>query len=92
MSLIDPEISNSCYESNILRCVHIGLLCVQEHAKDRPTMPTVVSMLASEIVNLPPPRKVAFVLRHHLSSSESSSRENKINSNNNVTITEIQGR
>ena len=92
MSLIDPEISDPCYESNILRCVHIGLLCVQEHAKDRPTMSTVVSMLASEIVNLPPPGKVAFVLRHHLSSSESSSRENKNNSNNNVTITEIQGR
>ncbi|MED6111860.1 hypothetical protein PIB30_056219 [Stylosanthes scabra] len=35
--------------SEALRCVHISLLCVQEHAHDRPNMSSVVMMLGSEI-------------------------------------------
>ncbi|KAH1120602.1 hypothetical protein J1N35_003762 [Gossypium stocksii] len=36
-------------EKEIWRCIHVGLLCVQEFAKDRPTMPTVVSILNNTI-------------------------------------------
>jgi len=36
--LIDPEICNPDYMDQILRCIHFGLLCVQEIAKERPTM------------------------------------------------------
>ncbi|TYJ48098.1 hypothetical protein E1A91_A01G036100v1 [Gossypium mustelinum] len=52
--------SYSKNEKEIWRCIHIGLLCVQEFAKDRPTMPTVVSMLNSEISNLSTPKQPAF--------------------------------
>ncbi|CAI9292659.1 unnamed protein product [Lactuca saligna] len=31
-----------------LRCIHVGLLCVQDLAEDRPTMSEAVSMLCSE--------------------------------------------
>ncbi|XP_027351543.1 G-type lectin S-receptor-like serine/threonine-protein kinase At1g11330 [Abrus precatorius] len=91
-SLIDPEILASHSEDQILRCIHIAFLCVQEVAKTRPTMTTVVSMLNSEISRLPPPKQVAFVQKQYSSSLESSSQENQGNSNNNVTLTEIQGR
>ncbi|XP_020202641.1 G-type lectin S-receptor-like serine/threonine-protein kinase At1g11330 [Cajanus cajan] len=91
-SLVDPEISGSGSEDHILRCIHIAFLCVQEVAKTRPTMTAVLSMLNSEISHLPPPRQVGFVQKHNSSSLESSSQENQCNSNNHVTLTEIQGR
>ncbi|KAK7412249.1 hypothetical protein VNO78_03700 [Psophocarpus tetragonolobus] len=90
--LVDPEISASGSDDHILRCIHIAFLCVQEVAKTRPTMTTVLSMLNSEISHLPPPRQVAFVQKQSSSSLESSSQENQCNSNNHVTLTEIQGR
>ncbi|MED6140625.1 hypothetical protein PIB30_095044 [Stylosanthes scabra] len=91
-SLIDPEIKDSCFEKSILRCIHIGLLCVQELTKERPTISTVVLMLISEITHLPPPGQVAFVHKQNLHSSESSQKSHQSNSNNNVTLTELEGR
>ncbi|PNY01731.1 G-type lectin S-receptor-like serine/threonine-kinase [Trifolium pratense] len=63
VSLIDPQICNPEYLDDILRCIHIGLLCVQEIAKERPTMATVVSMLNSEIVKFPRPFQPGFIQR-----------------------------
>ncbi|KAG6641561.1 hypothetical protein CIPAW_09G082300 [Carya illinoinensis] len=37
-NLADPTIRNSCSETQIMRCIHIGLLCVQENLADRPNM------------------------------------------------------
>ncbi|KAL5133917.1 G-type lectin S-receptor-like serine/threonine-protein kinase [Glycine soja] len=89
MSIIDPEIHDPMFEKSILRCIHIGLLCVQELTKERPTISTVVLMLISEITHLPPPRQVAFVQKQNCQSSESS-QKSQFNSNNDVTISEIQ--
>ncbi|CAN1319144.1 G-type lectin S-receptor-like serine/threonine-protein kinase RKS1 [Linum perenne] len=47
--------------SEALRCIQIGLLCVEENASDRPNMLTVVLMLNSETTPVPSPRKPAFV-------------------------------
>ncbi|KAL2926567.1 hypothetical protein RDABS01_019395 [Bienertia sinuspersici] len=44
-SLIDPTISDPCFEVEILKCIHVGLLCVQEFPQDRPSISTVISML-----------------------------------------------
>ncbi|CAH2056714.1 unnamed protein product [Thlaspi arvense] len=43
-----------------LRYMHVGLLCVQEDAYDRPTMSSVAVMLKSETVTLCQPEKPAF--------------------------------
>jgi len=91
-SLIDPGIYDPNLHKYFYRCIHIGLLCVQEFAADRPTMATVISMLNSEIADLPPPRKPAFILREYMLSSLSSVRENDLNSLNIVSISDIQGR
>ncbi|KAK7287348.1 hypothetical protein RIF29_00620 [Crotalaria pallida] len=91
LSVIDPEIYDPCSENSILRCIQIGLLCVQELPKERPAISTVVLMLISEITQLPSPNKVAFVHKQNLPSSTSSQKSQPI-SNNNVTLTEIQGR
>ena len=92
VALIDPMISEQCYEMEILRCIHVGLLCVQEFAKNRPTASTIISMLKSEIVDLPHPKKPAFTKRQIGLDTESSKPGQRKYSVNNVTSTMIQGR
>ncbi|GMN53382.1 hypothetical protein TIFTF001_022524 [Ficus carica] len=48
--------------SEIMRCIHIGLLCVQESAEQRPTMSSVVLMLTSHSTTLPLPSRPAFFM------------------------------
>ncbi|KAJ4976433.1 hypothetical protein NE237_001539 [Protea cynaroides] len=43
--LIDSILKENCSRSEIMRCIHIGLLCVQEDVADRPTMANIVLML-----------------------------------------------
>ncbi|GLT46120.1 hypothetical protein SLA2020_199000 [Shorea laevis] len=60
LELVDPTFDEFCSHNQILRCIHIGLLCVQDHAVDRPNMPDVVSMLSNETMSLPEPKQPAF--------------------------------
>ncbi|XP_054778350.1 uncharacterized protein LOC129286414 [Prosopis cineraria] len=90
--LIDPRIYDTNLEKDILRCIHIGLLCVQDLARERPSMSIVVSMLNSEIINLPPPNQPAFIQWQSLTCSASSEESQTLFSNNSVSITEIDGR
>ncbi|BAT93991.1 hypothetical protein VIGAN_08055300 [Vigna angularis var. angularis] len=46
----------------MLRCIHIGLLCVQENLIDRPTMATIILMLNSYSLSLPIPAEPAFYM------------------------------
>ena len=48
--------------TEIIRYIHIGLLCVQENVADRPTMASVVLMLSSYSITLPTPSKPAFCM------------------------------
>ncbi|OVA04108.1 Protein kinase domain [Macleaya cordata] len=93
-SLIDPTLlCESVFEVEILRCIHVGLLCVQEFSKDRPTMSTILSMLTSEIATLPSPNQPAFIERRiNLSESNSLQKSQESCSINNLTITNVEGR
>ncbi|CAJ2678389.1 unnamed protein product [Trifolium pratense] len=57
MELLDPSIRDSSPKSKALRCIHIGMLCVQDSASNRPNMSSVVLMLESEATALPLPVK-----------------------------------
>ncbi|KAF3968590.1 hypothetical protein CMV_007542 [Castanea mollissima] len=92
IALIDALIYEPCFEIEILRCIQVGLLCVQEFAQDRPTISDVVSMLKSEIVDPPLPMKPAFIERQIGSGTDSSQRRQTECSVNNVTVTMVQGR
>ncbi|XP_060196400.1 G-type lectin S-receptor-like serine/threonine-protein kinase At1g11330 [Lycium barbarum] len=59
-NFIDPVIWDPNFEMVLTKCIHIGLLCVQEFARDRPTISTVLSMLSSEVISLPAPLQPAF--------------------------------
>ncbi|XP_047974248.1 cysteine-rich receptor-like protein kinase 44 [Salvia hispanica] len=59
--MIDPTLmSASASRNDMLRCIHIGLLCVQENASDRPTMASVVVMLQSLSSTFPVPLQPGF--------------------------------
>ncbi|XP_059635567.1 G-type lectin S-receptor-like serine/threonine-protein kinase At1g11300 [Cornus florida] len=81
--LIDPTISDPCFEVEILRYIHVGLLCVQEFTRDRLTISTALSMFSSEIANLPTPKQPTFTEKEILPNKSSPA---------NVTVTVIEGR
>ncbi|CAI0431193.1 unnamed protein product [Linum tenue] len=57
------ESSKPSEVSRISRCVNVGLLCVQDHASDRPTMASVLSMLSGE-TSLPRPTKPTYTFQN----------------------------
>lgn len=65
---------------------------MQEAANDRPSVPTVCSMLSSEIVDIPEPKQPAFITRNGVSEAESSENSDLKASINDVSITEVTGR
>ncbi|CAL9001584.1 unnamed protein product [Prunus brigantina] len=62
-NLIDPTLKTGS-RNEIIRCIHIGLLCVQENVADRPTMASVILMMNSYSLSLtlPVPSQPAFYL------------------------------
>ncbi|KAF5475569.1 hypothetical protein F2P56_007363 [Juglans regia] len=91
-NLVDPMISEPSFEMEILRCIHVGLLCVQDFAKDRPTVSVAISMLKSEIVDLPRPKQPAFTATQIATDTSSQCKQRAGGSINNVTVTVVQGR
>ncbi|KAL1296181.1 hypothetical protein AAHE18_19G264900 [Arachis hypogaea] len=60
-NIIDHTMNNGS-RNEILRCIHIGLLCVQENLADRPNMASIVLMLNSHSLTLPVPSKPPFLV------------------------------
>ncbi|KAK7269969.1 hypothetical protein RIF29_22795 [Crotalaria pallida] len=63
LELLDPTLRGSYSRNEVIRCIHIGLLCVQENPNDRPSMATIGLMLNSYSVTLSLPRQPASFLR-----------------------------
>ncbi|MED6171303.1 hypothetical protein PIB30_039568 [Stylosanthes scabra] len=60
-NIVDAKLNN-CSQNEIMRCIHIALLCVQANEADRPTIDTVLLMLNSHTVPLAVPSEPAFLL------------------------------
>ncbi|KAK9133581.1 hypothetical protein Scep_013109 [Stephania cephalantha] len=102
--LLDRCLGNRYIESEVVRCIHIALLCIQEDTDQRPTMSSVVVMLSSYTMTLAAPLQPAFLLtsgtgrsrsddistgREASESEASSCTRSKAPSNNDVTISEL---
>ncbi|CAI0407077.1 unnamed protein product [Linum tenue] len=72
-NLVDPSLGNNVPGAEVARCIHIGLLCVQENVNDRPTMAAVALMLSSHSVTLPLPSKPAFFIHNSTTTGGGSS-------------------
>ena len=93
LELLDPTIlDESCPPSKALRCVHVGLLCVQDQAIDRPIMQDVASMLSNETLQLPPPKEPAFFNNIKVEEFQDSEIKSENHSINNITISEMEAR
>ena len=67
LQIVDKSL-NVYSKSEVLRCIHIGLLCIQEDPDDRPNISSVVLMLTRDRVKLQPPRQPAFFFARDSSS------------------------
>lgn len=88
------ELLDSCIINTspveVLLCVHVALLCVQENPDDRPLMSSVVFILENRITTLTTPSRPAYFARR---SAEMANIRNDIRtSTNSFTVTEIEGR
>ncbi|GJY74176.1 putative S-locus glycoprotein domain-containing protein [Tanacetum coccineum] len=70
LEIVEPTLGESWSVSEVLRSIHIGLLCVQQRAEDRPNTLSVVSMLGGEGL-LPSPKQPGFFIQGGESGSTS---------------------
>ncbi|XP_077243476.1 cysteine-rich receptor-like protein kinase 7 isoform X4 [Tasmannia lanceolata] len=95
LELVDSSLRECCPESEVTRCIHIGLLCVQEDVTDRPAISKVVLMLNSR-VRLPAPSPPAFFVpsRMDLYSSDSRATDDSRTPlcTNEVSVSELEPR
>nr|XP_023911302.1 G-type lectin S-receptor-like serine/threonine-protein kinase At1g11330 [Quercus suber] len=92
MAFVDPTIWDPCFQMEMFRCIHVGLLCVQELARDRPTISNIISMLSSDIVDLPFPKQPAFTERQIASNCKPTQQGQIRLPSCNVTLTTVYGR
>ncbi|KAL9317373.1 hypothetical protein ACSQ67_013890 [Phaseolus vulgaris] len=60
LSILEPNMKENYFETEVIRCIEIGLLCVQENPNMRPTIAEVVSYLNDLTIELPSPQEPAF--------------------------------
>jgi len=90
--LIDTNLKDTCILHEALRCLQIGLICLQHLPVDRPNMTSVVVMLSSNS-DLPQPREPSYLFTNVSNEIESSSSEKQISaSTNKVTISLLDPR
>jgi hypothetical protein len=93
LGLTDSSVCDLYSPSEVMRCIQVGLLCVQERAEDRPTMSTVVLMLSSDTATMPQPKQPGFCLgRKPAETSSSSSKQEESCTVNQVTVTMLDAR
>uniref|UniRef100_M4CWE4 Uncharacterized protein n=1 Tax=Brassica campestris TaxID=3711 RepID=M4CWE4_BRACM len=90
LNIVDPTlIETKGLSDEIMKCIHIGLLCVQENAESRPTMAYVVVMLSASSFALPRPSQPGFCPLDGESSSSRGNHTSSIPSFNSVSITHV---
>ncbi|XP_047965114.1 G-type lectin S-receptor-like serine/threonine-protein kinase At4g27290 [Salvia hispanica] len=91
MELVDSCLEYSSYLSQVVRSIHVGLLCVQEEIEERPNMSSVVLMLNNDGV-LPQPKQPGFFTGRDVLRSETWHTSNTAASANAITISLLEAR
>ncbi|KAK9714803.1 hypothetical protein RND81_06G121400 [Saponaria officinalis] len=92
--LTDPAILDQCTDRQIIKCIQVGLLCVQEFPEDRPDVPALISLLdnSDNIENLPIPKQPGFTRSKGCSSDGIATSGHEHFSANDVSMTAFSGR
>ena len=91
LEVIDENLRDSCIKQEVLRCIQVGLMCVQNFPSDRPAMSSVVFMLDNEVAVLPQPKQPGF-FRTGSSTSNVIKSSTGEETKNTITITLLNGR
>nr|BAD33891.1 putative receptor kinase 5 [Oryza sativa Japonica Group] len=91
--LADSSIMDSCLQDEVLLCIHLALLCVQENPDDRPLMPFVVFILENgSSTALPTPSRPTYFAQRSDKMEMDQLRHNIENSMYTLTLTDVEGR
>ncbi|KAH9610683.1 hypothetical protein KSS87_003692 [Heliosperma pusillum] len=91
ISLIDPVIAYQGFEAEISKCIHVGLLCVQEYAQDRPdTSDVIANLSASSTANFQKPKQPGFT--RFMRDTSTSTQSHQTSSSNGLSLTNISAR
>ncbi|XVE80253.1 hypothetical protein DITRI_Ditri14bG0124900 [Diplodiscus trichospermus] len=75
LELIDNALGDTYNEDEVLRCINVALLCVQQRPEDRPSMSVVLLMLCGESI-LPEPKQPGFFIERNLPLADSAEIKN----------------
>ncbi|KAH7676820.1 Non-specific serine/threonine protein kinase protein [Dioscorea alata] len=94
LELADQTLGDRFIKEQVLRCIHIGLLCVQQDPTNRPSMASIVNMLSNHSIPLPTSTAPAFFISPDLvldfvTEEDADGYNTQMISENEVTITEI---
>ncbi|GJN11429.1 hypothetical protein PR202_ga29623 [Eleusine coracana subsp. coracana] len=91
LSLLDEAVAGAgeFSGSEVLRCVQVGLLCVQERPEDRPHMAAVFLAMGNPGAVVPQPRHPGFCSDRGSASTDG---EWSTTTVNDLTVTMVQGR
>ncbi|QHN79896.1 putative receptor-like protein kinase At4g00960 isoform X1 [Arachis ipaensis] len=92
MELLDPNMEGPYSKEEVIKCIHIGLLCVQEEPNERPTMATIVFYLNSSSLNLPSPREPAYYFKNNRTEESMTTSKELVNDSdsiNEITISKF---
>ncbi|XP_019196489.1 PREDICTED: G-type lectin S-receptor-like serine/threonine-protein kinase At4g27290 [Ipomoea nil] len=92
LELMDNCVRDSYVESQVLRCIHVALLCVSKLPEDRPTMASVVFMLENEEVALPKPKEPGFFVERNSTEASSTDKERCCYEIAMITFSTLEGR
>jgi len=63
LNILDPSIKGDYSKTEVIKCIQIGLLCVQNDPEARPSILTIASYLSNHSIELPTPQQPAFFLQ-----------------------------
>ncbi|KAF7012011.1 hypothetical protein CFC21_026251 [Triticum aestivum] len=84
MDFMDATITESYSPDEVSKCIHIGLMCVQDSPNARPHMPSVVSMLDNEAMPRTMPKEPMYFAQRTVEGLEMSI--------NGASLTTLDGR
>ncbi|KAK6132612.1 hypothetical protein DH2020_033642 [Rehmannia glutinosa] len=92
LELMDESLKDTFIESQVKRCIHVGLLCVQKFAEDRPVMSSVIFMLGTDGAILPEPKEPGFFMERSSSPVRSCTSPSMNSGRETMSITDLEAR
>ncbi|KAK6132851.1 hypothetical protein DH2020_033414 [Rehmannia glutinosa] len=92
LELMDECFNDTFIESQVKRCIQVGLLCVQKFAEDRPDMSSVIFMLGTDGAILPEPKEPGFFIERSSSPVRSCTSASMNSGRETMSITDLEAR